>query len=156
MEEIENFFNCELYTVQYLLGYSNQVPKKLYQYIKGKLLSSWELNLNIRVPYIVIPDSNSYCGAENLLIIDLGKYSITTELCKQNEIPDNATQMELEEQMYTKMNIQCTDLQLLFCDSSDNWKDARREKDTEMHLVPKINFNTIYAICVTNLQTLPR
>lgn len=156
LEELESFFNCDLYTVKYLLGYSNQVPVQIYQQIKERLLSKWELNLNIKVPYIVIPDSNSYCGAENLLIVDLGRYSLTTELCKEHEVPENATQMELEERMYTKLNIQCTDLQLLFCDSSDNWKDARKEKDTEMHIVPKISFNAIYAVCVSTLQTLPR
>lgn len=63
--------------------------------------------------------------------------------------------MELEEQLYSKLNIDCSDIQILFCDTSDNWKDARKEKDTEMHIIPKTNFSSVYAVSVADLKTIP-
>lgn len=64
--------------------------------------------------------------------------------------------MELEERLYSKILLKCTDIQILFCDIKDNWKDARREIDTEMHLFSKSTFQSICAVSVTEMKTLPR
>lgn len=106
--------------------------------------------------YTLYDTNIKYSRAEYLLVVDLGRYSMTTELCQQTYIADNATQMELEEQLYSKLFVNCSDVQILFCDTSDNWKDARKEKDTEMHIIPKTSFSSIYALSVANLKTIPR
>lgn len=80
---------------------------------------------------------------------------MNTEMCQQTNIPENSTQMELEEQLYSKIFINCTDIQILFCDTSDNWKDARKEKDTSMHVIPKTSFTSTYALSMVNLKTIP-
>lgn len=64
--------------------------------------------------------------------------------------------MELEERLYSKILLKCTDIQILFCDNKDDWKEAKRENDTEMHLVSKTNFQSIFAVSVVDIKTLPR
>lgn len=86
----------------------------------------------------------------------MGRYSFTTHLCQQTSIEENATLMELEEQLYSKIILKCTDVQILFCDIKDNWKDARKETNTEMHIIAKTNFQSIFAVSVMEINTLPR
>lgn len=91
-----------------------------------------------------------------MLIIDCGHVIINTELMQEGEISENATQMELEEQLYSRLYLKCDDTQLLFCDRADNWKDARKEKDTDLHLISKFNYAAIYGSCVKTTKTLPK
>ncbi|CAH1285360.1 unnamed protein product [Diabrotica balteata] len=155
IEEIESFLTVEKGDTKSLFNYLANKPTLITRTVKNKLLQAWEFNLNIKIPYVVIPEVSSYMKAEYLLVVDLGRYSVRTELCQQAYIAENSTQMELEEQLYTKIFVNCTDLQILFCDTSDNWKDARKEKCSEMHVVPKTSFSSICAISVANLKTIP-
>lgn len=93
---------------------------------------------------------------ENILILDCGHLIIKTELCEKTDISDTVTQMELEEQFYSRLHMDCNDIQILFCDASESWKDARKEKDTEMHILPKTNFSSTFAACVKVLKTVPK
>ncbi|KAJ8960584.1 hypothetical protein NQ318_013873 [Aromia moschata] len=139
-EELETYLTTGNNPTENLLDYLKDVPAKLFSLVKKKLSEKWEFNLNIKMPYVVIPETSSYMKAEYLLVIDLGRYSVTTELCQKNCVAENATQMELEERLYSKLFINCADVQILFCDTCDNWKDARKEKDTDMHVIPKTSF----------------
>lgn len=89
-------------------------------------------------------------------MIDLGRYLITTELCQNTDLIENATQMEMEEQLYSKYHIECSEMQILFCQNSDNWKDERKEKDTDLHIIPKTAFSAMYACCTRIEKTIPR
>lgn len=77
-------------------------------------------------------------------------------MIQDTDILDNATQMELEEQLYSRLYFKCDNTQLLFCDCNDNWKDARKEKDTDLHLISKFNYSAIYGSCVKQTKTLPK
>ncbi|XP_030755861.1 vacuolar protein sorting-associated protein 13A-like [Sitophilus oryzae] len=157
-EDIEVFLQASKTTQRTnLLKYLKQAPDLFYQVITKKISDKWDLNLNIKFPYFVIPETSAPSGSEeNLLVIDLGKYIFKTEICAQTHIIESATKMELEEQLYSKLYIDCTSLQILFCDKHDHWKDARNEKDTEMHVIPKTNFNAVLALAALDLNTIPR
>lgn len=89
-------------------------------------------------------------------MIDCGRWMVKTELCQGCETIENYTHSELEERIYTKMHVETTDAQILFCDSGDNWRDAKKEKDTELHLIPKSGFIATFAIATKELKTIPR
>ncbi|KAF7285850.1 hypothetical protein GWI33_009822 [Rhynchophorus ferrugineus] len=157
-EDIEAFMQASKSTQRTnLLDYFRRIPEKLYEAITKKIRKKWDMNLNIKFPYFIIPETSAPAGSEeNLLVIDLGTYMIRTEICSQTQIIENATKMELEEQLYSKLHIDCTGLQLLFCDKNDQWKDARKEKDTDMHLISKSNFNAVLALSALDLNSIPR
>lgn len=94
--------------------------------------------------------------ADHLLIIDLGRYSVSTQLCQQPSIEESTTLMELEECLYSKILLKCSDVQILFCDNKDNWRDAKKENETQMHIVSKTNFQSIFAVSAMDIKTLPR
>lgn len=90
------------------------------------------------------------------MIVDFGHWLLATDICKESEINENATQMELEEQIYSKVSIENEGMQILFCDNGENWRDAKREKDTDLHMLPKTSFSASYFYSVKNISTIPR
>ncbi|XP_044757951.1 vacuolar protein sorting-associated protein 13A-like [Coccinella septempunctata] len=140
------------------LGDVMDIPKLLssfYALLEQKLRDNWEMEFNVKIPFLVVPDNGDYLGCDNLLIVDLGKHLVLTEICQKTEIDECATQMELEEQLYTKLTIESSDIQVLLCDSSDNWREAKDENDSDLHIVPKCGFSATTAYCVQSLKTIP-
>ncbi|XP_060526445.1 intermembrane lipid transfer protein VPS13C-like isoform X2 [Cylas formicarius] len=156
-EELEAFLQATRSKQRYnLLKYLQELPTLIYEQLKKKMKEKWDMNLNIKLPYIVVPESSSCAVSDNLLVLDLGRYTIRTDICQHTKVCENSTQMELEEQFYSKLLMDCADFQILFCDKNDHWKDARREKDTEMHVIAKTAFSSVYALSVLDLPTLPK
>lgn len=90
------------------------------------------------------------------MIFDMGHYIVTTEICLNSKLLENTTKMEIEEQVYSKLHIHGHDFQILFGQSFDNWRDARKEKDTDLHLLPKTEFKVTVAKCIISDKTIPR
>lgn len=90
------------------------------------------------------------------MIIDFGHHVIKSEICKNSDLPEGSTQMEIEEQMYSRIYADSKDAQILFCDNSENWRDSKKEKDTELHLLPKFGFTAVYAYFVRVMKTVPK
>ncbi|XP_045467694.1 vacuolar protein sorting-associated protein 13C-like [Harmonia axyridis] len=164
MDSVEMVYNE--YSFEYLWGYLESryfggvtdLPRLFSsgsKLLEDKLRNKWDLEFNVKVPFLVIPDSGNILDADNILIIDLGKHLVLTEVCQKTEIDECATLMELEEQLYTKLTIESSDIQVLLCDSSDNWRDARNENDSDLHIVPKCGFSATTAYCVQSLKSIP-
>ncbi|KAG7297628.1 hypothetical protein JYU34_018340 [Plutella xylostella] len=50
----------------------------------------------------------------------------------------------LEENCTDSLTRKCT-FQILFCDSSDPWREARKSADSELHLVPKTKIQVVFS-----------
>lgn len=126
------------------------MPNCIISIVRCALEKRVDLNLDIRVPYLVIPEYGAANKSGSQLIIDLGRLVVRTELTPLGDVAnlEDATQNELEEQLYSRLHIDLFHMQLLFCDSGENWRDARREIDTEMHLVSKMNMLLVFSHCV--------
>lgn len=127
-----------------------EVPNSIISVIRCALDKRVDLNLDIRVPYLVIPEYGASNRSGSQLIIDLGRLVVRTELAPLGDITslEDATQNELEEQLYSRLHIDLFQMQLLFCDSGENWRDARREIDTDMHLISKMNTLLVFSHCI--------
>lgn len=127
-----------------------EVPEKTINFVRWALDQRVDLNLDIRVPYIVIPEYGAVNKSGSQLIIDLGRLVIRSELAPIGDTAalEDATQNELEEQLYSRLHIDLFHVQILFCDSGENWRDARKEIDTEMHLISKMNILLVFSSCV--------
>lgn len=112
-----------------------------------------------QVKYILPPYSATYNISvfrdDNLLILDLGRVSIRTELCETTVVLENATKMEIE-QSYSRLHIDCHDMQILFSDATENWSDARKENDTDMHLLSRSSVSATYSKCIKSTDTITK
>ncbi|KAK9875024.1 hypothetical protein WA026_005834 [Henosepilachna vigintioctopunctata] len=133
----------------------SEAIRYLYEKIEQKLKEKWKMEINVKIPFLVIPDSGNILKTDNLLILDFGRHIILTDLCQTTDIDEGATQMELEEQLYSKLTIESSDMQVLLCDSSENWREAKHETNSDLHIIPKFSFNAVFAYCVQMLKTIP-
>lgn len=88
--------------------------------------------------------------------MDLGRWIIRTELCQGCDSTENYTHLELEERVYSKLYVEHSNAQILFCKDCDNWRDARKEKDTELHLIPKSGFIATFSTATKQVKSIPR
>ncbi|XP_024221985.1 vacuolar protein sorting-associated protein 13C [Bombus impatiens] len=140
---------------------------KLYEYIKRNYLVlidnivSQTLRINFKVdikgPYIIFPEQGSIQKGGHILVMDFGNMSLSNELQSINLQLEDATLMELEELLYDRIHIEFSGAQILFCHSGDDWRSARKKKDSEYHFLPKIQaITTISCSIKPEYHQLPR
>lgn len=115
------------------------------------------LKLDIKGPYFVFPDNGSIQEGEHILIIDLGRMTLKTELQAVEVQLEDATLMELEELLYDRIHIVLTDSQMLICHTGDDWRESRSWKDSENHVIPKIQSNVTVSFSIKpDYRLLPK
>ncbi|XP_076634172.1 intermembrane lipid transfer protein VPS13A isoform X1 [Colletes latitarsis] len=125
---------------------------KLYEYIKENFLVLVDnivsqtlrisFKIDIKGPYIIFPEHGSIQKGGHILVMDFGDVSVSNELQATNLQLEDATLMELEELLYDRIHLEFSGAQVLFCHSGDDWRSARKRKDSEFHFIPKIQANT--------------
>ncbi|XP_048515019.1 intermembrane lipid transfer protein VPS13C-like isoform X2 [Athalia rosae] len=115
------------------------------------------LKMDLKGPYIVLPQHGSVQNGGNLLIFDVGRTIVKSELQAANVQLEDATMMELEELLYDRLHISFIEGQILFCHSGDDWREVKKLCDSENHLLPKIqcNFTLSHSIKM-DYRVLPR
>ncbi|XP_078045899.1 intermembrane lipid transfer protein VPS13A isoform X2 [Augochlora pura] len=140
---------------------------KLYEYMKGNLLVLADniisqtlrisFKIDIKGPYIVFPEHGSIQKGGHILVLDFGNVSISNELQATNLQLEDATLMELEELLYDRIHLVFSGAQILFCHSGDDWRTARKRKDSECHFVQKVQANTTISYSIKpEYHQLPR
>ncbi|XP_017890538.1 vacuolar protein sorting-associated protein 13C-like [Ceratina calcarata] len=113
--------------------------------------------IDIKGPYIVFPEYGSVQKGGHVLVVDFGNVSLSNELQATNLQLEDATLMELEELLYDRIHIVFSGAQILFCHSGDDWRAARKRKDSEYHFLPKIHANTTVSYSIKpEYYQLPR
>ncbi|GFG28735.1 hypothetical protein Cfor_06015 [Coptotermes formosanus] len=163
VSEIINFFQTRSVTLQDALEFSKQRMSKAnevgtvlveYAIARNKTI---DVNMDLKGPYFVIPELGSIQKGGSIVVVDFGRVVIKSDLQSKNGGLEDATQMELEERLYDRLHVDLSDLQLLFCDSGEEWRDARKLQDTDYHLVPKIRCQVVFSNSVKpDYRQLPR
>lgn len=93
----------------------------------------------------------------HILVLDLGNVTLINELQASNLQLEDATLMELEELLYDRLNMEFSGAQILFCHSGDDWRSARKQSDSEYHLLPKLQANATLSYSIRpEYRQLPR
>ncbi|CAK9815547.1 Intermembrane lipid transfer protein VPS13C [Anthophora plagiata] len=139
----------------------------LYEYVKRNFsvlidnIVSQTLRISFKVeikgPYIVFPEHGSIQKGGHILVVDFGNMSLSNELQATNLQLEDATLMELEELLYDRIHVVFSGAQILCCHSGDDWRSARKKKDSEYHFIPKIQANTTISYSIKpEYHQLPR
>ncbi|XP_021923386.1 vacuolar protein sorting-associated protein 13A-like isoform X4 [Zootermopsis nevadensis] len=163
VSEIINFFQTRSVTLQDAMDFSKQgiskaseVGRALVEYAIARR-KTIDINMDLKGPYFVVPELGSVQKGGSIVVVDFGRVVIKSDLQSENVGLEDATQMELEERLYDRLHIDFSDLQLLFCDSGEEWRDARKLQDTDYHLVPKIRCQVVFSNSVKpEYRLLPR
>ncbi|XP_025099873.1 vacuolar protein sorting-associated protein 13A-like isoform X2 [Pomacea canaliculata] len=104
--------------------------------------------LNMRSPYIVIPEFGTLHRGGNVLIVDFGTLRIESELQPKDVSLEDATMSEIESRLYDQFNISVKDVKVLLADSGDDWHTAQIQPNSDFHVLPSVQllltfFNTV-------------
>lgn len=108
------------------------------------------LSVNMRSPYIVIPEYGTLHRGGNVVIIDFGKLKIESELQPKQVNLEGCTMSEIQSRLYDKFIVTVSEVKMLLADSGDDWHTAQTKPDSEFHVLPNFGlqlafFNTVKA-----------
>ncbi|XP_055887721.1 intermembrane lipid transfer protein VPS13A-like isoform X3 [Biomphalaria glabrata] len=113
--------------------------------------------LNMRSPYIVIPEYGTLHRGGNVLIIDLGTLRIESELQPKDVSLEDATMSEIESRLYDQFNMKISDVKVLLADSADDWHTAQIQSNSEFHILPSVQLIiTFFNAVKPDFTQLPR
>ncbi|XP_062531261.1 intermembrane lipid transfer protein VPS13A isoform X2 [Bombyx mori] len=116
----------------------------------------FHLNMDIKGPCIVLPEHGCIHKSGRVMIMDVSRIIIKSDLQPSNLTLEDATCMELEERLYDRLHAECT-CQVLFCDWDDQWREQRKHGDSELHLIPRIKMQIVFSNSIKkDYRLLPR
>nr|CAD7428776.1 unnamed protein product [Timema monikensis] len=151
ISEIITFFQTRSVSLQDVVEWSKQHLMKASEVARGLVEytivrnTTTHFTMDLKGPYFVIPELGSVQKGGSVMVVDLGRVVVSSDIQPSNAVLEDATQMELEERLYDRLHLDCSDLQLIFCDSGEEWREVRKQQDSDHHLVPKIRCQVVFS-----------
>nr|CAD7393578.1 unnamed protein product [Timema cristinae] len=123
ISEIITFFQTRSVSLQDVVEWSKQHLMKASEVARGLVEytivrnTTTHFTMDLKGPYFVIPELGSVQKGGSVMVVDLGRVVVSSDIQPSNAVLEDATQMELEERLYDRLHLDCSDLQLIFCDS---------------------------------------
>ncbi|XP_051924393.1 vacuolar protein sorting-associated protein 13A isoform X1 [Hippocampus zosterae] len=100
-----------------------------------------DLKVNLLASYVIIPQTGFYDGTQNILLLDLGHLQMSSQ-SKKNLPQLSAVSSKLEDIMlraYDSFDIQLSNLQFLFSKPDGDWKKARMQRQSPLHILEPVD-----------------
>nr|XP_049703427.1 intermembrane lipid transfer protein VPS13A isoform X1 [Helicoverpa armigera] len=148
--ELINFFQTHSMTAEELsvevsdaVLRAGAVSKSVLAYAVSRR-KVFHLNVDVKGPCVVVPEHGCVHKSGRVMIFDISRIIVKSDLQPSNLTLEDATCMELEERLYDRLHAECS-CQILFSEWTDSWRESRRHADSELHLVPKIKMQVVFS-----------
>ncbi|XP_048577905.1 intermembrane lipid transfer protein VPS13A-like isoform X2 [Nematostella vectensis] len=95
------------------------------------------VDMDVRSPYIVIPEYGNLARKGNVLIVDLGHLTVVSDLVDRDKVPvKKRSDDELAEMFYDKFDVKVTDVQLILAEKGSDWHSLHVQSSTPEHILP--------------------
>ncbi|XP_021357659.1 vacuolar protein sorting-associated protein 13A-like, partial [Mizuhopecten yessoensis] len=119
--------------------------------------STFHISVHMKSPYIVVPQKGTLHQGGNLLICDLGNFTVESDLLQKDNVPlHNATISELQAHLYDKFLIKISDVKVLLADSEEEWDMAQKNPNSEFHILPSTGLDIAFYKSVLNNNQQPQ
>ncbi|XP_045499068.1 vacuolar protein sorting-associated protein 13A-like [Colias croceus] len=160
--ELINFFQTHsmssrelLEEVSSALEQAGNISKSVLAYAVSRK-KVFNLNVDFKGPTVLVPEHGCMHKPGRLIVIDVNRIIIKTDLQPSNLVLEDATCMELEEKLYDRFHAECS-FQILFCDWNEPWRESRKLGDSEHHLVPRVKSQLVFSTSIRkDYKLLPR
>ncbi|KAJ8380883.1 hypothetical protein SKAU_G00016610 [Synaphobranchus kaupii] len=106
-----------------------------------------DLKVNLMASYVIVPETGFYDTAKNLVLLDLGHLKVTSK-SKQGLPALCAGRDRLEDIMsraYDSFDVQLSSLQFLYSKPDGDWKSARRQKQSDLHILEPVDVKVVFS-----------
>lgn len=148
--ELINFFQtCSMTSEDLVIALTQNIEKAtgvsksvlVYAISRKKVFN---VNVDIKGPCILLPEHGCTMKSGTLMVIDVSRIIIKSDLQPSNLALEDATCMELEERLYDRLHAEFC-CQIIFCNASAPWRDTRRLPDSELHLLPRMKTQLVFS-----------
>lgn len=106
-----------------------------------------DLKVNLMASYVIVPQTGFYDGTQNILLLDLGHLQMSS--LSRKHLPElSVTSSNIEDIMsraYDSFEIQLNSLQFLYSKPGGDWKKARKQKRSALHILEPVDLNIIFS-----------
>ncbi|XP_037536948.1 vacuolar protein sorting-associated protein 13A [Nematolebias whitei] len=106
-----------------------------------------DLKLNLMASYVIIPQTGFYNGTQNILLLDLGHFKMSSQ-SKKNLPQLSACSSNIEDIMsraYDSFDVQLSSLQFLYSKPDGDWKRARKQKTSPLHILEPVDLKVVFS-----------
>uniref|UniRef100_A0A8C6YGF2 Vacuolar protein sorting 13 homolog C n=1 Tax=Naja naja TaxID=35670 RepID=A0A8C6YGF2_NAJNA len=93
-----------------------------------------DLRVNLKPSYLLIPQTGFHHEQSNLLILDLGTFQLKS-ISQGHQQNSSSSLEEIMDKAYDKFDVEIKNVQLLFGRSGEDWKKARSEPASLLHIL---------------------
>ncbi|XP_051279372.1 vacuolar protein sorting-associated protein 13A isoform X1 [Dicentrarchus labrax] len=106
-----------------------------------------DLKVNLMASYVIIPQTGFYNGTQNILLLDLGHFKMSSQ--SKKHLPQlSACSSNIEDIMsraYDSFDVQLSSLQFLYSKQDGDWKMARKQKLSPLHILEPVDLKVVFS-----------
>ncbi|KAM7018715.1 intermembrane lipid transfer protein VPS13A isoform 2-T2 [Tautogolabrus adspersus] len=106
-----------------------------------------DLKVNLMASYVIIPQTGFYNGTQNILLLDLGHFQMASQ--SKKHLPQlSVGSCNIEDIMlraYDTFDVQLTSLQFLYSKPDGDWKMARKQKRSPLHILEPVDLKVVFS-----------
>ncbi|XP_048376853.1 intermembrane lipid transfer protein VPS13C isoform X3 [Stegostoma tigrinum] len=115
---------------------------------------TFDLRINLKPSYLVIPQTGFYDVNSNLLIVDFGSLQLNSiSHDDQKATSPSLSLEEILERAYEKFDVELRSVQLLFSKPDQDWKSARKQCSSLQHILQPMDVRVQLSRAVVEKDT---
>ncbi|XP_061451865.1 intermembrane lipid transfer protein VPS13C isoform X2 [Rhineura floridana] len=111
-----------------------------------------DLKINLKPSYLLIPQTGFHREKSNYLILDFGTFQLNS-INRGNHQTSNTSLEEIMDKAYDKFDVEIKNVQLLFGRSGEDWKKARFEHPSSLHILRPMDMHVQLAKSMVDKDT---
>uniref|UniRef100_A0AAQ6A429 Vacuolar protein sorting 13 homolog A n=1 Tax=Amphiprion ocellaris TaxID=80972 RepID=A0AAQ6A429_AMPOC len=105
-----------------------------------------DLKVNLMASYVIIPQTGFYNGTQNIVLLDLGHFQVRK--CQKHLPQLSVGSSNIEDiisRAYDSFDIQLSSLQFLYSKPDGDWKKARKQKQSPLHILEPVDLKVVFS-----------
>ncbi|KFO74137.1 Vacuolar protein sorting-associated protein 13C, partial [Cuculus canorus] len=112
-----------------------------------------DLKINLKPSYLVVPQTGFYHEKSDLLILDFGTFQLNSINQGSSQASSFSSLEEIMDKAYDKFDVKIKNVQLLFGRAGEDWKKARFQHPSTLHILQPMDFHVQLAKSMVERDT---
>lgn len=106
-----------------------------------------DLKVNLMASYVIIPQTGFFNGTQNILLLDLGHFQMSSQ--SKKHLPQlsvcSSNILDIMSRAYDSFDIQLSNLQFLYSKPDGDWKKARKQRQSPLHILEPVDLKVVFS-----------
>ncbi|BFZ13595.1 hypothetical protein BsWGS_16634 [Bradybaena similaris] len=107
-----------------------------------------DIEVHLMPSYIIVPETGELKKDVKMLLLNLGSLNVTSEKNKEMTAGTQMSQKELASYAYDKFNVSLENVQLLFVQPGDTWKNESQSVNSPLYILQPMSMQVLMEKCI--------